>query len=254
MSDLPPKRTEFYIGWASGMPAGTRLFVGSLVTILVLAMLGVAYGLARHTGDPGSGNYTDEETLSGVLQAGAYPILRIPARQDVPARAVMLAGDGKYGVAAQSADLNGRPVIAKGYGVKRGSLAMLLLDPQAGLKPADAPVQRPSLLPPVSLGRWRLSGEICDGKCYAGAMRPGAGLAHKACANLCLSGGVPPVFVTALPIEGNSFLMMMAADGSLLPNSLFDKVGLPVDLDGEVMRLDDILLFRVDPTSVETRK
>lgn len=23
---------------------------------------------------------------------------------------------------------------------------------------------------PVDLGKWRLTGEICDGKCYAGAM------------------------------------------------------------------------------------
>ena len=61
------------------------------------------------------------------------------------------------------------------------------LDPAAPLPVPEAP---------VSLGRRRMVGEICDGKCFIGIMRYGSGLAHKACASLCLRGSLAPVFVS----------------------------------------------------------
>ncbi|MGE6744243.1 hypothetical protein ACQKGC_28815, partial [Allorhizobium pseudoryzae] len=85
----------------------------------------------------------------------------------------------------------------RGSVLRRGAIQMLVvegrgqpLDASSGLDPA---MHEP-------LGRWRIAGEICDGKCYAGAMRPGSGLAHKACANLCLIGEIPAVFVTVDPV------------------------------------------------------
>jgi hypothetical protein len=103
-----------------------------------------------------------------------------------------------------------------------------------------------ALPPPVPLGRWRITGEICDGKCYSGSMRPGNGLAHKACANFCILGGVPPVFVSTAPVEGTSFMLLGDTAGGPLPDRLYDLVALRVQLEGELERRGDLLVFKVD--------
>ena len=101
------------------------------------------------------------------------------------------------------------------------------------------------------LGRWKLAGEICDGKCLAGAMRPGRGLAHKACANLCLLGGVPPVFVSTQEVDGSEFLLITGPDGDALPKSAYDYVAQFITVEGDVERRGDLLVFRMDPDTLE---
>ena len=58
------------------------------------------------------------------------------------------------------------------------------------------------------LGINSIKGEIVDSKCYFGAMRPGFGKTHRACAVRCISGGIPPV-LAATNYEGdvNYFLI-----------------------------------------------
>jgi hypothetical protein len=97
----------------------------------------------------------------------------------------------------------------------------------------------------VPLGKWRLSGEICDGKCLSGAMRPGRGLSHRACANLCLIGGVPPVFVSAEPVDGEEFFLMADENGDPLPDQYLDHVAVYISLDGEIERRGNIRVFKV---------
>jgi hypothetical protein len=152
----------------------------------------------------------------------------------------MLVGLGKSGVELDPA-LDGRRVAASGVIIRRGTLDMLQVD---ALAPEDGPAVVPA---PVPLGRWRLVGEICDGKCETGAMRPGNGLAHRACAMLCLAGGVPPVFVTAGPVEGAGFLLLAGADGGPIPASLRALTALRVVVDGTLERRGDLLVFRADP-------
>ena len=114
---------------------------------------------------------------------------------------------------------------------------------------------RPALAPDAALGRWKLTGEICDGKCLAGAMRPGTGLAHKACANLCLTGDVPPVFVASQPLidgmAGSEFLLVAGPDGGTMAPVLLDHVGAFIAIEGEVTRRQDLLIFHADPSTVE---
>jgi hypothetical protein len=104
---------------------------------------------------------------------------------------------------------------------------------------------------PEDLGRWRLAGEICDGKCLAGAMRPGRGLAHKACANLCVLGGVPPVFVSSKPVLGTEFLMITGPDGSDLPEAVYDHMAQYIAVEGRITRHGDLLVFALEGETVE---
>jgi hypothetical protein len=82
-------------------------------------------------------------------------------------------------------------------------------------------------------------------------MRPGRGLAHKACANLCLIGGVPPVFVSSQAVEGSEFLMIAGADGAALPAAAYDHVGQFLSLEGNIEQRGDVLVFSVDLNSLE---
>lgn len=240
----PAGEAEFYVGYLPRPGPATLRFAG-LAALVVIALAGaLALALGALVGDPGDGGYGDEVALTGTVEMTPYPLLRLPP--DATGRgggAVMLTGDGKFGVAPRAAELAGGGVTAKGFIIRRGDLDMLSLSLPDGLAAAPA-TSAPSAA--VPLGRWRVSGEICDGKCRAGAMRPGDGLAHKACANLCISGGVPPVLVTAAPVEGRRFLLLADADGGPMPASALDLVALPVTLEGMIERRDDLLVFRVD--------
>ena len=250
---VPPSRAMF-IGWSSAVPRSLAIFlvVASVVLVAVLASLSFALGARMEF--LGSGMYGSETVLLGRLQATPQPVLRIPADAGhAKPRALMLSGEGKYGVMPEARTLDGKMVMAGGFLLQRGHVGMLQIGGDIGLKPVDAEktgLYEPSQ--PESLGRWRLAGEICDGKCYSGAMRPGNKLAHKACANLCISNGVPPVFVSSSEIDGRSFFMLTTLDGSAFPDSFYDRVALPVTLEGEVVRIDDLMVFKVDPASLRT--
>jgi hypothetical protein len=185
--------------------------------------------------------WAGDRVLRGVVTTEPYPILHLPPTPDTPfGHAVLLAGEGKHGAAVEASETL---VEVTGGLLSRGDLSMLVLDgpprPITGEQPRSIPVAQP-------LGRWRVAGEICDGKCYAGAMRPGSGLSHRACAALCLIGDVPAIFVAAAPVAGRQFLVLASPDGSKPPPSLRSLVALPVELEGEVERRGDMLIFRVD--------
>ena len=236
---------EFFIGWEKRLPAGLRLpLLGAALGFLVLALL-LPLALGRATDDPGGGDWAGDRELRGTLTALPYPLLTLPSDAAHPwGHAVLLSAFGKAQV---SVALAGRAVRAAGVLLKRGDLEMLVVDDPARLAPL------PEALPPaaaaVPLGRWAMVGEICDGKCASGAMRPGTGIAHRACAQLCFAGDLPPVLVTARPAEGSSFFLLAGPDGGRLPEALLRLVGLRLRLEGTLERRGDLLVFCVDPAS-----
>ncbi len=240
----------FYIGWASGVPRGLRGFLATvaLAVLLVAASLGAL--LSASVDDPGGGEWlwdAGPQTLRGVVTVHPYPTLHLPPDSDHPAgRPVLLSGLGKTGVAADPA-LEGLLVEATGVMLKRGTVDQMQVE-EPGLVAVEGadPTPAPPALP---LGRWRITGEICDGKCWNGAMRPGTGIAHRACASLCLIGGIPPVFVTTRPVEGSGFLLLGGPDGGPMPQALLDQVGLRVTLEGRLERRGGLLVFLADPAS-----
>lgn len=240
-------RNFFFIGYLNRVSRDLGLFLLAVAAVLLAGFAGLGLALGVAVDDPGDGDFAWQlgtQHLVGVVEPGPYPVLRLPPDDGHPApRTIMLVAAGKHGAQAAAASHAGAAVTASGVVIKRGPLDMLQLDGELQAL-ADAPAFTPS--PPVPLGRWRLAGEICDGKCYAGAMRPGRGLAHKACANLCLIGGVPPVFVSSGTVAGRSFFLLTAEDGGPLPDHVRDLVGLGVELEGRIVRLDDLLVFEVD--------
>jgi hypothetical protein len=194
-------------------PAGPTMST-RVCTLTLLQFAGLALALGSAVNDPGGGDFTGEKDLTGAIVAEPYPLLVLdPDTEHPTGRAILLSGGGKRGVQEQANALAGKRARATRYGFKRGTIDTMV---GVALQPAVTP-----------LGTWRLTGEICDGKCVSGVMRPGNGLAHKACANVCISGGVPPVLVTTAPVAGARFLLMGDRDGHAPPNTFLYHTGIP---------------------------
>ena len=241
-------KTPFFVGYLP-TPAGLRVFLVSVAAGLIgmFAALALAIGAAQD--DPGIGEFKfgwGPQTVTGVLHAKPYPVLHVTkGSKRLPAgRALLLSGPGKRGVQARVAKLDGKLVTLRGIALKRGEIDGLQVGGgRNNIKPAKGDGRE---IRSKSLGRWRLKGEICDGKCLVGAMRPSRGLAHKACANLCLIGGAPPVFVASGKVDGSEFFVLGDKNGNPLPESYLRYAALYVSLDGEVERRGSILIFKVD--------
>ncbi|MBA4782071.1 MAG: hypothetical protein H2045_02490 [Rhizobiales bacterium] len=253
---LPKKPEPFFLGYSKRVPRGLGLFFLLVITGFVAGMAATALFGASSIPDSGNGQARwdlGRQELFGRLEYTPYPVLRVPARNGAPARAYMLSGLGKVGVIARGRPLQDLMVRADGIMLNRGDLSMLQVMPDhMGLLNAED-FNVADYYPParVKLGKWRLTGEICDGKCYGGAMRPGRGLAHKACANLCLFDGAPPVFVSEGPVGGRNFFMLADQRGRLLDQTITPFVGLLVTAEGEIEQVDDLMIFRMDLDTVK---
>ena len=249
-----PDSRIFFIGFLNDIPPGLRRFLPVTAVVLLCLFSGLGFAVSATQDDPGDGRFRFDlgrQALTGVVHSDPYPTLWITEGTDLlPAgHVLMLSGAGKRGaMAAESFD--GKLATIQGVALTRGDLDMLQL---AGGRraPMEAAGDAPDLPLDEYLGRWRISGEICDGKCLAGAMRPGRGLAHKACANLCLIGDIPPVFATTAPVAGARFLLMAGPDGKMMPAEMYDFTSVLIEAEGEVWRRGDLTIFRLDPATMK---
>lgn len=247
----------FFVGWAAKVPKALRVFLATVCVVMTLGFAGAAMFVGTTQADPEGGRFRFDigpQDLEGTVIGGAYPALWVTkGTESIPAgKVILLNGNGKTGVQDRISQHAGESVAVRGVLMERGTLRMLQLgDGDRGLsvlgtEPAAIPQAEP-------LGRWRLSGEICDGRCAAGAMRPGTGLAHKACANLCIVGGQPPVFVSAAPVGGETFFLMTGPAGEALSPDILRHTAEPVTLDGSLTRIGTMTVLAVDPASLQRR-
>lgn len=241
----------FFVGWGK-VPKALRLFLASCAAVLIVAFAALSYATSATQTDSLGGAFMGRVEVTGVLQNDPYPILHVISSPQFKAGdTIILSGNGKRGAVGQAAGLDGKIVEANGLRMDRGSLmGMQLRNGQRGLTLAVD--QSQSMDVPVKpLGRWRLQGEICDGKCLNGAMRPGTGIAHRACANLCLLGDVAPVFVSAGPIDGSQFFLMSGPEGGAITPALLKYTALAVEIEGEVERHGNLLVFKISPETIK---
>ena len=245
MSD---KDDPYFVGYLP-VPGSLKKFLllASATVLAVFVMTGLLIGSTRDA-PPESGFRFDygRQTVTGVIALTPYPLLRVTEGNDLikPGKTLMLTSAGKTGVDMRAMALDGQLATVSGVVLQRGTIDMLQL--RGGRNGLSAAEGTAPVLEVEPLGRWKIAGEICDGKCLNGAMRPGRGLAHKACANLCLIGDVPPVFVTTQPIKGQDFLLITGPDGTKLPTEAYDYVGQFISLEGDVERPGEMLVLELD--------
>ncbi|MGH9464819.1 MAG: hypothetical protein ACRD0X_04185, partial [Thermoanaerobaculia bacterium] len=97
-------------------------------------------------------------------------------------------------------------------------------------------------------GRLRVRGEIVDGKCFLGVMKPGRGKPHRDCAARCLAGGAPPLLWVPGGAAGYTFLLVDER-GRALGGDLADWVGEPVEVEGRLESWGELLVLAADPAT-----
>ncbi len=239
--------SPFYIGLAP-MPRGLAISMMILTAFLFGASAGLAVLLAGAQQDPGTGRWLSDEarTFEGTLRRIPYPMLFYT--EDGVEKVATLISTGKLGVEDRVEGLEDQRVRVQGFYIERqGRVSIEFIDGDEAITAFGTSGVTPLLI--ESLGPRTIRGEIVDSKCFLGVMKPGAGKAHKACATLCLIGGVPPHFVVRHE-NGFTNALITDPDGNPMPDSLLRYVADPIEASGQLEQAGAILRFRIDPESV----
>lgn len=251
-----PDQDEFYIGYEPKVPALLanllkRVVLGLSTGALVLAVVLV---LAQHPFDPSVFEFQIYRNFEGVFELFPPSLLIERSGVQVPANAVsryILVAPGKHGVSRELAGFHNKKVRLEGALIYRDGMTMIELLP-ASLHLMDAglgEIKKPSV---EDLGTYTLKGEIVDSKCFLGVMNPGNGKVHRDCAVRCISGGIPPGFLVKNQKGEATLLLLQGADGHSINNEILDRVAEPIEISGQVIRLEDILILRSEPGTFRT--
>ena len=237
---------HFLLVGANSLPKNLWPVMFLTSAIFVGAMAGIAFTMSANVEDEGNGRFAGRTKVIGIIDSHPYPHVRVPpdAEKEEDPRVVLLSGPGKRGVQKISEENQLKLVEVSGTLLKRGKIDMIQVANRGVKEITDSELSEYVPNHAQDMGHWRLVGEICDGKCYQGAMRPGTGLAHKACANLCLIGGIPPVFVSSTPIQGNEFFLLADVNGNPLSDEYLHLVALLIEIEGFVEKRDDLMIFK----------
>ena len=118
---------------------------------------------------------------------------------------------------------------------------------------SSADLARLTSVPSEDLGTVTLRGEIVDSKCYAGRMRPGVGHGHRACAQLCILGGIPPVLVTVGADGHETHYVLASTQGERVNEAVAPFAAEPVEVRGRLERRGDLQVLHIDPTEIRRR-
>lgn len=231
-----------------------------LVTVLLIATCGwFGYWVAtqqKSTG-PAVWNTAQVTTMYGLVSVHPYPILhRFNPQNLAELQSVLLVSPGKHSATQLASRFAQQIVSVDGYEIQRGGWMMLEL---AGKRPiqltseATSPINQDtlqSLLTVKSLGQITLNGEIVDSKCFLGVMKPGAGTIHKACAEVCLLGDIPPMLVAKDARNQKFGYLLTAANRSSGSRYLAKFAAEAVQVTGQLQQQGDLLFIKVDDDGI----
>jgi len=183
---------DFYIGYNARMAPGLarRIRVAATVLLVAAVLLPLVLLAAQSRSAPGLFEFGSTRVVEGRLVEFPYPALDVDG--ETPG-SYWLVAPGKHGAAGLVRALGGRTVRVRGALIERDGEKMLQVAP-GGIEVLSAETgTTPSV--PVRAGTRRVVGELVDGKCHLGVMKPGDGPLHRDCAVRCLLGDVPPMIV-----------------------------------------------------------
>ncbi|MBI1380484.1 MAG: hypothetical protein GC161_05275 [Planctomycetaceae bacterium] len=242
---------EFYVGYLDrSAPATSRFARRTALGLVAVALgLGALFAMSQSRWGSGSFEFGTVRTLTGVYRAGPVAHLEIahPGGRSTAAR-WLLVGEGKHGVPGAWARFDGQAVALEGTLIARGATTMVEVAgagprPDAGSAPTGAEAPR-------AHGRRTVVGEIVDSKCWLGVMNPGELRTHRACATLCVRGGVPPLVAVWDAADTPGQLLLLGAAGEPIHDRALPWIALPVELEGELWQLGELWFLHLDPDGI----
>jgi hypothetical protein len=245
----PPGATDaFYIGYDPPMPRPLARLVRRAVRLAVaIGVSAVALLAARHRAIAGGAfAFGDVQPVAGVLVERPYPALRVAGRS----ASTLLVATGKHGAAPLIRGRTDRAVIVRGQRISRDGNEMLEIASIAESArpggPSGAAPGGPSGAAPGA--EVVLRGEIVDSKCFLGVMTPGQGKTHRACASLCLRGGIPPALLVEDRAGASRLVLLVSPAGDAVdPSLVADRAFEPTEMAGTLSRVDGWWVLRTDP-------
>lgn len=237
-----------YLPFPAGLKSTYRWLV--LAGILLAALAGIGVASQQKSAGPSVWNTSETVTLSGVLTMDPYPILHRSDVTEGEAESVLLVLQGKHSADSAARAFVGKSVSVSGYAVQRGGWLMLEIKGESSIKVSADTETEISVPPVLTGGEITLAGEIMDTKCFLGVMNPGKGPAHKACAELCLLGGIPPMLAVR-DEQGRKFgYLLKASDGSSAATQVAGRAAEAVEISGQLERQGDILYIRMSSDQI----
>ena len=248
------KPQEFYIGYLDKAPKGIAATVKAAVaaTLAVALALAGLFALSQGAFPASVFEFGVIREFRGVIRSQPSPSLLVDRPDSSPqgsgASRFHLVMPFKFGAQDAASRFDGQAVRLRGSLIYRGDQTMIEVEPESIVPDPQGGAASASGLS-EHLGPVTLRGEIVDSKCYLGVMNPGSGKVHRACASLCIRGGIPPLFAATEPEGAWKHYLLVSSDGSAVNQKVLELVGEVVEISGEVVRYDDLLVLRADPAN-----
>ena len=85
-------------------------------------------------------------------------------------------------------------------------------------------------------------------------MKPGEGKPHKSCAGLCISGGIPPMYVAKNAQGLADYYLILDEDGRPAKDEVMPYLSDNTTLSGRVETLDEWKVIYVKPNGINRIK
>lgn len=247
----------YYIGYLPSMPQEFRKWVkpAVIIGILLAVVSAVIVGTSQTPSEASKYELGQLTEIEGVILSHPFPVMRVKVgenEQGKPLYQTLLLMDfGKFGAdqtldelenmaQAKGGSLSGMKVKASGtldyregrviYELTKGTDAILEMSPLAENEKAGLALER------KELGPRTFKGEILDGKCYFGTMKPGSGKPHRSCAVRCIAGGLP-AFLGGPGADAP--LLLKGANAQSINQELLPLVAKEVTISGELVQYED---------------
>jgi hypothetical protein len=243
--------SDFYVGYLPKAPTALAGFVRRV--IIVLGLLALTAALVLVVGQKpfadSAFEYGKVRIFEGVVETRPFPTLLVErpgevGQQEKYSRYVLVA-PGKHGADDLVASFDGKQVRLQGQLIYRDGGTMVEIAPGSIAVIGSALAVQETTR---DLGTVTVTGEIVDSKCYLGVMNPGQGKVHRDCAARCLSGGIPPIFITA--DEREQFLLVGPDGFALKRDALREFIAEPITIRGELLQKGASRLLSIDPRTL----
>lgn len=236
----------FYVGYESRAPAAYARVVRRAVVPVFAASGLLAAALAAWQGPFSTAvfEYGIESTIVGTLALDPLPHLLVAEEQQPALGSYLLVQPGKHGFDANHS--HGSRVRITGSVIYNSLGRMIEVHSVEDGEPGP-PYVEPRF---EDLGRVVVEGEIVDAKCWLGVMKPGRKKTHRACASLCIRGGIPAMLLAEVDGRARALVLVPEA-GRSVGSDLLDRLAEPVRIDGRLSRRANLWFLHYDPSSIE---
>lgn len=259
-------KKEFYIGYLPKAPKGISRFTLVAVFVFFLLLVASAYVVVSNqtTVNNGSFEYGELTEVEGLIYLGPQPFMKVIEGEDVNGdpvfKNILLINFGKHGARPSLEKIRSKIALTfdRVYVKLRGTLiyhngtTLLELTENENSYISYKPLVDKSLYSKDvhDLGTQTLTGEIIDPKCYFGSMKPGEGKPHKSCAGLCISGGIPPMYVVKNEQGLADYYLIMGEDKQRLSDEVIPYVSDITSISGRVETLDEWKVIYINPDKI----